>query len=318
MKAGKALLKDQLEYFAKNYSMVAQYDLSGDKIYIGSKKNRKCRFCGKSNPESTFKHKSHALPEMIGNKLLFSYDECDQCNSFFAETLEDNFAKYLSAIRTLSSITGKKGIPTFKTKDRKLRIEGHGKSLNLDFEDGISPFFKVDTKRKRATIDLGLPPFIPTAIYKLLVKMALSIMPVEELDNFQSTLFWIRDANHKNLFIQPQMIFQAFMPGDSPFESIKATLLKRLDRNADLPFMYFVLTFKNYFLQIFLPSEKFDARLQGKTVRLMSYPIIELFGEKSLGKIFFKLEDFADAEIEKNATCKFVFHFDEYIVENLI
>jgi hypothetical protein len=48
-----------------------------------NKSERKCRFCGKSNPEVSFKKKAHLIPEFLGNKMLLSDFECDSCNYEF-------------------------------------------------------------------------------------------------------------------------------------------------------------------------------------------------------------------------------------------
>lgn len=107
--------KPQIDFYNKNYFyLVKYYNISGKKVYLGDRKKRKCRFCGKPSGDTTFKMLAHALPEFIGNRTLISNDECDICNERFSRTIEDHFAKYLGLSRTLNQIRGKKGVPSFK------------------------------------------------------------------------------------------------------------------------------------------------------------------------------------------------------------
>jgi hypothetical protein len=69
-----------------------------------------------------FRTIAHALPEFIGNKSLIAYDECDGCNEFFSETIEDSLAKMLFPLRTLLLIGGKTGIPTQKANEGGFRM----------------------------------------------------------------------------------------------------------------------------------------------------------------------------------------------------
>ena len=41
---------------------------------------RVCRFCHNKREQVTFKNKSHAISEGLGNKNIILYDECDACN----------------------------------------------------------------------------------------------------------------------------------------------------------------------------------------------------------------------------------------------
>lgn len=49
----------------------------------------KCIWCGKSEPEVTFKNKPHILPDSVGGNEL-GYDICDTCNSYFGSKRQYN------------------------------------------------------------------------------------------------------------------------------------------------------------------------------------------------------------------------------------
>ena len=64
-------IKDSL---SENYTICVCYHLNDkNKIHLGNKKDKKCRFCGKEYPEVTFKMITHAIPEFTSNKILNEY-----------------------------------------------------------------------------------------------------------------------------------------------------------------------------------------------------------------------------------------------------
>jgi hypothetical protein len=72
---------DLSAYYEDRYRIAAAWSVRpGEKIFLGDKNSRICRFCGQAKPEVSFRKEAHALPESIGNKSLFTYYECDACN----------------------------------------------------------------------------------------------------------------------------------------------------------------------------------------------------------------------------------------------
>src|SRR5258707_653298 len=61
-------------------------------------------------------------PRRIGNKVLLSLEECDECNSAAAEC-ETDFAAFTLAERTMGQVRGKSGVPSVKSYDRLSRID---------------------------------------------------------------------------------------------------------------------------------------------------------------------------------------------------
>lgn len=91
--------KENIAFYMEKYD-ITRYELktenirNEDKKYIGNKHERMCRFCGKTKGETTFKKVAHAIPELIGNKVLISFEECDECNKIFSK-LENELANFL-------------------------------------------------------------------------------------------------------------------------------------------------------------------------------------------------------------------------------
>jgi hypothetical protein len=106
---------DLVAYYEERYQIATAWCLRpGDKIFLGDKQNRRCRFCGKTEPEVSFRNDAHALPECTGNKSLFTYYECDVCNKAFGDGCDNDFGNWSLPMRTMSRIRGKNGIPIIK------------------------------------------------------------------------------------------------------------------------------------------------------------------------------------------------------------
>jgi hypothetical protein len=87
--------QESLKHFNVNYHAFVISREANKKIVIDKNLEQICRFCKRKAPEVKFRQKAHALPELIGNRYVFIKTECDDCNKFFSENLEDHFAKFL-------------------------------------------------------------------------------------------------------------------------------------------------------------------------------------------------------------------------------
>lgn len=76
------------------------------KVGEEDKNKRCCRFCN-STGKSNFRHIAHAIPEALGNKLLFCNEECDSCNRNLAH-VENNFVHMMDIRRSLCKVPSKR------------------------------------------------------------------------------------------------------------------------------------------------------------------------------------------------------------------
>ena len=76
------------------------------KIIIGG--GTVCRFCG-NDDRRKFRTKAHTFPEALGNKWVFSDDECDDYNARFS-VYEDALIKAVGPLLTLGGTRGKRGV----------------------------------------------------------------------------------------------------------------------------------------------------------------------------------------------------------------
>ncbi|CCN38203.1 hypothetical protein VIBNISO65_830016 [Vibrio nigripulchritudo SO65] len=262
---------ERLEYFGKNYDTLCFKFLgSGRKEYIGNK-DLSCRFCGKNEPDVTFRTIAHAVPEFLGNKQLILRNECDACNEFFSNNLEDHLDKFTKPYRTSAQIKGKKKVPSNKSKDKRTRFDFKpgDKSIIVSPED--SELTDIDKENKTLTYKFEIEPHIPAAVYKCLVKIGLSVIEESELDNFEYTIRWILTKDHSVEFLNPLLLTQSFVPGPRPNRELAVLVLKKRDLVSTKPSYLLVVGFGNVVFQLILPSS-LDSLLNRYEIPLMPLP----------------------------------------------
>ena len=145
-----------------------------------------CRFCRRGYPEVKFKKRNaHAIPEALGNKLIFCNDECPDCNATLSR-IDKELAEYLKYRRSEGGIRNK--------KSKIIKVYGHN-----FFYDGSSRKLKIsrlailkETESKYYVKLEGAEPITHLGIYKALAKIAIDLMPRNLVDEFQSTIDWIK------------------------------------------------------------------------------------------------------------------------------
>lgn len=244
------------KYYNDNYDAIFTYvHTAGKTQLIKDPGERICRFCGKRYPDVRFRKKAHAIPELIGNKEFVLSNECDTCNDFFGRKLEDNFGKYLGLGRTLSQIFGKEGVPSFKTKNEQFRIDFSNVGLVIKQceQDGGTIEMLDHTLHFHTIRDT----YIPIAVYKTFVKMALSLIPFDKLIYFKDTIKWLlEDSNLSSKYDMSNYAhaIERYIPGPNPLP-LRACGFIRKDDSLPIPYYQFLLEFYNYSFQIIVPCD---------------------------------------------------------------
>jgi len=219
----------------------------------------------------------------VGNKVLFTHWECDVCNTKFARTLDDHFAKHTMPGRLFAQTWGKKGVPSIAWG--KSRI---GFSPDNGFQIVVHPDdsgVRVDATNKQIVFEETLQPYIPRSVFKCLTKMALAIMPAPEIQYFTETIEWIgREPMDDLINIQSLVCLRWFAPGPRPLPYPSAVLGWRKDENATVPYSLFFIAFDNYAFQIHIPFCQRDGHLEAKDVQLVYFPD-PFDGQQSFGPV---------------------------------
>lgn len=192
------LLRIDKRLICKAYSILAKcykrycfselaYGYGSEKVYVGHNKysERTCRFCGKKYPDVRFKDdNAHAIPDGLGNKLLFCHDECTSCNNRLNNAFEKDFVVYLDIRRAEAGIKGKRKIPTVYGHNYKL--DGAKKELS------ISKYAILGETDSTYLIKLeGASEIEHINLYKALVKFVINLSEEDMLPNFATAIRWL-------------------------------------------------------------------------------------------------------------------------------
>lgn len=94
------LAAEQDLLFTLNYKLLVHYVLSDrEQRLLGNKARPVCRFCERSTPAVNFRVDTPAVPEFLGNRSLFTIEECEDCQSLFAEGIEAELEDFLTSFR---------------------------------------------------------------------------------------------------------------------------------------------------------------------------------------------------------------------------
>lgn len=187
---------DPLDFF-KKYEL-----LNSSNNYNSSfEKSKICRYCNKNVNEVSFTQATHLLPELLGKNKIYTYDECNNCNSLFSK-YETHLSIFIRPHISMLGVQGKTKIPAFhsRTIDRDentrttLTYDKENDNRNIvvrDVEDYV-----IDYENKTGHIVFRKQPFIPLLVYKSLVKIGLSLLP-KEFDMYNKKVFeWL--SNRRN------------------------------------------------------------------------------------------------------------------------
>ena len=250
---------------------------------IGYQKNKKCRFCHKSEPEVSFKKIAHVFPESIGNKALASYYECDNCNDHFGKTIENDYGNFFQYYHSVAGIRGKRGITKIKSKtgvfdpdgnfipDYEMYwepIDGEQGELCLKMISNI-PIEERQTCPDTIQLEEIHPDCCPIGVFRALVKMAISVMPFNELFLFDHTIQWLLDTHNSNIFSPKKLLVRyAMIPGFNVVKYPHFVLYRRKrDIISSMPYMVFSLTYGLFSLMVEIPRNN-----EKNTVDISSIP----------------------------------------------
>ena len=229
------------------------------KIIIGGRKS--CRFCGNDDRQK-FRTRAHAFPEALGNKWVFSADECDDCNARFS-VYEDALIKAVGPLLTLGGTKGKRGVRqtgrshnnmflrhTVDAGQRRLSIRAEG-----DFSDVMKSAPR--TGHIRLNIPIVGDHFVPRLAFKALCKSAVGLLPTDELPHVRGLVAWLAEPDREPAFENLGVGISFASVGNAP-PLVAGALLRRPDDTAPLPCLIYVFVAGSVCLQIQVPTDRLD------------------------------------------------------------
>lgn len=250
---------------------------------LGVSKNKKCRFCGKDENETSFKKIAHVFPEAIGNDVLASNYECDVCNQYFGNTIENDYANFFALYHSIMQISGKRGIPEccFKIPCQMRTNDCAEQCIKISFKDCRPCICKCKNVGGRylkqinnsIIISKSVGKCCPIAVFKTIVKMAITVMPVEELSLFRDTIKWLLETEHANFFENKKLLIRYKMiPGFNVTKYPYYCLFRRKKTVWNKPYMLFSLTYGCFSLFVEVPR-KLDNCINSEFERMPFPPI---------------------------------------------
>ncbi len=238
--------------FDYTYEMVFSLlvDSRNKKQHVGNKRNRRCRYCRHRRPDTTFKSEPHAIPEFLGNHRLFTWDECDCCNCSFSN-FEQDFSRYLLPFRIVTGLRGKKKRSTSRSRYTDMEHSGGRVRVVPNEDDAI----EVDYDDKSLTIKHQRQPYRPLGIYKCLTKIAISVMPEDEIPRFSNTCDWLRSEDYRAVIPGNTLpvALMHFLPGPRR-DGVGLRLWRRRPRHDRHPYIVSVLYTGNFCFQTVVPN----------------------------------------------------------------
>ncbi|PFC27710.1 HNH endonuclease [Bacillus thuringiensis] len=287
------LLNDSIPYFFKSFEVLRiqletiflnkNYDVHyldtrsiKQKTYLRSEPSspRVCRFCGKSQNEVKFKKDAHAIPHMLGNQYLLSKDECDVCNQYFSQ-LENDLGNYTLFIRSIQGQKGKRSYPKFKRNDIKVETVLHEEKEELKKRLKISNQLGSDRVKEHEETNSMIitgdqDSYTPIAVYKCLVKVALTILPDTQIKYFSETIKWILERDHSKGNPNSDLLMFESLISPGFFESPYILLhLRKENSLTNLPYAICKIYFGYFMYQFYIPMCEED-----KNKRLDFRPLI--------------------------------------------
>ena len=294
-----------------------------DEFHIRKPKPRKlrvCRFCGTTyNKDEKFRSDAHLIPGLLGNKFLYSDFECDKCNFLFGK-YESNLADFLGAIRAMNVSNARTGTVKFKSPDKsfivmkdkeapldqpKLRIESH--ELQNDH-------FTLDAKKNKVTFHTKRASYIPHQVFKSLLKIGLSVLPEEDIADYEIALAMLRSQKKNEETDNPLYKLNMYQHKGPPFPIPMALVFEKKDKQALVPMHIVAIMFYNYTYQLILPFNKQDSWMyNGKTITVPNMPpFIDKHFEKKFGPIKENHMNFNLDELKKGEKHDITYSFDSY------
>jgi hypothetical protein len=317
-----AVNQQRAQQFFGAYTCQMMVGPSDTPFYLGLPTPRVCRFCGRTEPEVSFRKDAHVMPDFMGNRNILSYFECDTCNALFAK-YEDSFANYLGVARTFNQIKGKnKKVPKFKDNKTGLEVSMGAEGLNIKTIQGQDPLI-IDATTNSAQLVTTRPSYIPIHLVKLLLKMALCLLDEQEVADYGWAKRFVTSEEHDEA-AQGMGLLSVMMhsiPGPPVFPAPFAQLFTRNETApADIPEKVFVLYYANYYFQLALPFSRVDkVRFLAitpplKTIDIPVFPL--LIGETWLadyGPASFKRVDFTSNQKRVGEEHRFSLSFEKMV-----
>ncbi len=239
-------------------ALLANYEISNPRtdrrtLVGANRSSRCCRFCGRTaETGAAFKKAAHVIPTALGNDHLKSSEECDDCNEYFGQNTEPSLIAMLDIQRVFLGTQGRgkhNGRPELQFAEGALSHDGSkviikSRSVAVDEAGAL-------------TVDLGKGSSLtPSAVYRALVKMVLSVVAEDQLTFLTETIDWVRNNTHADRRLPTVAAATIFLPPDP---SAQLTVYTRKQPHTRLPHVIGEFRFGCYIYVFAVPFSQQDS-----------------------------------------------------------
>lgn len=272
-------------------------------------KQRTCRFCGRSLSDgASFNNISHAISESLGNKNIFTLEECDECNQEFSK-LEQHITNFLGIMLYTYSIEGKKsrknpsGLRKLETPEYGFAEKAGVKTIHIKNKDSQNLYDNlVNNGKLSIQTPLKFDKFIPLNVYKSFCKFALCMFDSADLPHFANLVSWVN--GNISIPFEPKVLMSPYnMPTDHPKF---AYFTQNTDKNT--PFCIGMFFISNLAFLVEFPSD------EGFNISDAQYHIKPLYG---LAECLFPNHKFDIVDLSNNQLVAMTLNFEINIPEDM-
>lgn len=287
-------------------------------LYFENPIGKECRFCRRAYPQVSFQNIPHVIPELFGRNSTSSNFECDHCNARF-QKYESDVSTMVQHYLTLLEIKTKKGIPIFQSKkkmgERSTMLRSQSNRRNFQFQNNLDDF-ELDKNKGTLTVDFRTKVFSPFSVYKIFLKVGISLMSDEEILSNKHYLDFLYSEEPITNGMQHWLAYR-YMLKTKYYKTPKVNLYKAKNTliNGNEFFEYsIVVCFSNIVFQFFLPaSSKNIAEHSSKNhLKVELFPSFILDRLEDIRVIDMYNLDLSETE-KVSITDKIVFYFDKEI-----
>jgi len=266
------------------------------------KSERKCRFCARSVPQTTFNNEPHVIPHLLGNRYWVSDFECDSCNTAFGK-YENDLAYFLGITRTFQGVKNKDNkVPVFKSSGGLLSVrtqDFHGieNGLKIDLGEINQRNFKFNLETGKTTLKYIKNKYIPLNVYKSFLKIALSVLPIRYLDNYWRTFQLLAVDSDQFRDVAKVMIHE--LPNHHNVGIPVCYLFTKKNKSKKLITHIFAFYFQNLIFQFIIPLFDKDIEIglyNGNTFTVPTCPPLLLFKPEPDLNYSGEIRDFSSTE----------------------
>ncbi len=174
------------------------------------KQPRTCRFCHRTDDETSFKKIAHVIPTALGNDHLKSAEECDECNEYFGQKTEPSLIGMLDVQRVFLGTQGRGG------NNGRPKLKFGGDTLLHDGDKVVVRAHEM-SRPNDDTFEVNLgqgAPIVPMSVYRALAKIVVSVLEDEHLPHLTKTIEWVRYGLHVDQPVPKVAMATVYLPPD--------------------------------------------------------------------------------------------------------